>query len=158
MYLCVSFYVTGMNKHTEDFLVLFVLSDQGKKNQPMRKTPPISQIFYSNNWFIKGSLKQQVETDPQRSMCSVLQAFQATSTSSPFLRLSRVQPAGPTEIHQPSPPTNTGAEKCTCPGQQVATPTFRSQTAILDSLYRCVAATSGSRCFSPVTRLSATHS
>lgn len=36
----------------------------------MRKTPPISQIFYSNNWFIKGSLKQQVETDPQRSMCS----------------------------------------------------------------------------------------
>lgn len=69
----------------------------------MRKTPPISQAFYSNNWFI-GSLKQQVETDLQRSMCSVLEAFQATSTTSLFLHLSRVQPAGPTEIHEPSAP------------------------------------------------------
>lgn len=31
MHLYASFYTSGMNKHTEDFLVLFVLSDQGKK-------------------------------------------------------------------------------------------------------------------------------
>lgn len=31
MYLYASFYVSGMNKHIEDFLVLFVLSNQGKK-------------------------------------------------------------------------------------------------------------------------------
>lgn len=37
MYLCVSFYVTGMNKHTEDVLVLFVLSDQGKKKSTDEK-------------------------------------------------------------------------------------------------------------------------
>lgn len=31
MDLYASFYVSGMNKHIEDFLVLFFLSDQGKK-------------------------------------------------------------------------------------------------------------------------------
>lgn len=104
MYLYVSFYISGVNKRIEDFLVLFVLSDQGKKNSPMRKTPPISQAFYwnSNNWFT-GSLKQKMETNPQHSMCSVLEAFQAKSTQSLFLHLPRVQPAGPTETHQPSP-------------------------------------------------------
>lgn len=69
----------------------------------MRKTPPIWQVFYrnSNNWFI-GSLKQKMATDPQHSTCSVLETFQATYSI--FLHLSRVQPVGLTEIHQPSPP------------------------------------------------------